>query len=316
MLSNYIGNPFQNLTSRPAISDISNLQCKLSPTFIKNVLFNKEQSVLTQVYLKFSFLKVYIPILAVFLIYLRMIVIDRMNRELFFGFQAILFSVFLILVPPMPGWYMWILPFLVVFYMNIRSNRKINFLIFSLLNVMYLFYFVFAHDTPITDLSLLGKSLDFVKMKNPIAKNITFTILFTVHAYVIYYIYFIALKGNSLYKRKNSSFIIGISGDSGSGKSTLVNIFLNLFGENKVLALECDGDHKWNRADENWKNYTHLNPIANYLYRQANDIEQLKAGKSVFRTEYNHKTGLFDAPHKVLPKPYILVTGLHALYLP
>ncbi|MGN0740812.1 MAG: hypothetical protein ACI4LX_11645 [Treponema sp.] len=288
----------------------------LSDGFVKNVLFNQEQSVLTQVSLNFASLKIYIPILAVLLIYLRLIVIARMNRELFFGFSAILFSVFLILLPPMPGWYMWILPFLVVFYIDIRSNRKINFLIFSLLNLMYLFYFVFAHDTPITDLSLLGKSLDFIKTQNPMIKNICFTMMFAVHAYIIYYIYFTALKGNSLYKRQNASFVIGISGDSGSGKSTLVGIFKALLGENKILALECDGDHKWNRADENWNQYTHLNPVANYLYRQANDIEQLRAGKSIFRTEYNHSTGLFDAPHKVLPKPYILVTGLHALYLP
>ena len=288
----------------------------LSDGFIRNVLFNQEQSVLTQVALNFAFLKLYIPILAVLLIYLRMIVIARMNKELFFGFSAILFSVFLILVPPMPGWYMWILPFLVVFYVDIRSNRKVNFLIFSLLNLMYLFYFVFAHDTPITDLSFFGKSLDFIKTQNPLAKNISFTMLFAVHAYIIYYIYFVALKGNSLYKRQNASFVIGISGDSGSGKSTLVGIFKNLFGENKILALECDGDHKWTRSDENWKTYTHLNPIANYLYRQAGDIEQLKSGKSVLRTEYNHETGAFDEPRKVFPKPYILVTGLHAFYLP
>ena len=287
-----------------------------SEGFIKNVIFNREQSVLTQVFLIFTSLRIYIPILAVLLIYLRMIVVARVNRELFFGFTAILFSVFLLLVPPMPGWYLWVLPFLVVFYIDIRSNRNINFLIFSLLNAMYVVYFIFAHDTPLTDLSFCGKSLDFIKVNNAVFKNVCFTMLFAVHAYVIYYIYCTALKGNSLYKRQNTSFIIGISGDSGSGKSTLVSIFKNLFGENKVLTLECDGDHKWSRSDENWKKYTHLNPIANYLYRQANDISQLRSGKSVFRTEYNHSTGQFDAPHKVLPKPYILVTGLHALYLP
>lgn len=287
-----------------------------SDGFINNVLLNQEQSVLTKISLDFASLKIYIPILAVLLIYLRMTVVARMNRELFFGFSAILFSVFLILVPPMPGWYLWVLPFLVVFYIDIRSNRNINFLVFSLLNVMYLLYFLFAHDTPLVDLSFLGKSLDFIKINNIVFRNICFTMLFAVHVYVIYYIYCTALKGNSLYKRQNTSFIVGISGDSGSGKSTLVSIFKSLFGNNKILTLECDGDHKWNRADENWKVFTHLNPIANYLYRQANDIAQLRTGKSVFRTEYNHTTGEFDSPHKVLPKPYILVTGLHSLYLP
>ncbi|MBQ9239329.1 MAG: hypothetical protein IJ191_08485, partial [Treponema sp.] len=234
-----------------------------SEGFVKNVLFNQEQSVLTQIALDFALLKIYIPILAVLLIYLRMIIVARMNKELFFGFSAILFSVFLILVPPMPGWYLWVLPFFVMFYIDIRSNRNINLLIFSLLNVMYILYFVFSHDTHLIDLSFCGKNLDCIKIKSQELKNICFTILFAVHAYVVYYIYCTALKSNSLYKRQNTSFIIGISGDSGSGKSTLVSIFKSLFGNNKILTLECDGDHKWSRSDENWKNYTHLNPIAN-----------------------------------------------------
>lgn len=127
-----------------------------SDGFVKNVLFNKEQSILTQIVFDFTSLKVYIPILAVLLIYMRIFVVARMNKELFFGFSAILFSVFLILVPPMPGWYVWVLPFLVVFYIDIQSNRTINFFIFSLLNLMYVLYFVFAHDTALTDLSFLG----------------------------------------------------------------------------------------------------------------------------------------------------------------
>ncbi len=284
--------------------------------FLHNVLLNKEQSVLTRIALDFSSLKIYIPILAVLLIYLRMSVISRMNDELFFGFSTILFSVFLILVPPMPGWYVWILPFLVVFYIDIRSNRQINFLIFSLLNLIYILYFIFAHKTEYTDLYLLNKSLDFLKIQDATIKNILFTALFAVHAYIIYYIYNTALKGNILYNRQNASFVIGISGDSGSGKSTLIKIFESIFGEKQILTIECDGDHKWNRSSENWQKYTHLNPIANFLYRQAKDIAQLKEGKSVFRTEYNHETGCFSEAHKVLPKPYILVTGLHSLYLP
>ena len=284
--------------------------------FVKNVLFNREQAVLTQVSLDFASLRIYIPVLAVILIYLRMVVVARVNRELFFGFSAILFSVFLILVPPMPGWYLWILPFLVVFYIDIPSNRRINFLIFSLLNALYAFYFVFAHDTPLTDLSFCGKSLDCLKAGSAAFKNTCFTMLFAVHAYVVYYIYCVALRGNSLYRRQDAPFIIGISGDSGSGKSTLVSIFKNFLGGNNILALECDGDHKWDRSDENWKSYTHLNPVANYLYRQADDIARLRAGRSVLRTEYNHATGRFDGPHKVLPRPYILVAGLHSLYLP
>lgn len=284
--------------------------------FLHNVLLNREQAVLTRIAFDFTSLQIYIPVLAVLLIYLRMLVVSRMNDELFFGFSAILFSVFLILVPPMPGWYVWVLPFLAVFYIDLRSNRQVNFLIFSLLNLLYVLYFVFAHRTDYTDLFFLGRTLDFLKTGDEIIRNMLFTALFAVHAYIIYYIWCTALKGNSLYMRQNASFVIGISGDSGSGKSTLISIFRNFFGGKSILTIECDGDHKWNRDDRNWQHFSHLNPIANFLYRQAQDVLQLKSGKSVFRREYNHADGMFSPPHKVLPKPYILVTGLHALYLP
>ncbi len=284
--------------------------------FLTGVLLNKEQSVLTKISFDFVTLKVYIPILAMLLIYLRMMVTFRVNDELLYGFSAVLFSVFLILVPPMPGWYVWVLPFLVIFYIDINSNRFTNFLVFSLLNFLYLLYFFVAHKTDLTDLYFFEKSFDFLKVQNQDVRNMFFTALFSVHVYVVYYIYSVALKGNSLYRRQNSPFVIGISGDSGSGKTTLISIFKTLFGEKKILTVECDGDHKWARDNENWKRFTHLNPLANFLYRQANDIALLKSGKSVFRSEYNHKTGDFDSPCKVLPKPYILVTGLHSLYLP
>ena len=56
---------------------------------------------------------------------------------------------------------------------------------------------------------------------------------------------------------------IAITGDSGTGKTTISNILKELFSDSFVL--ECDRYHKWERNDENWKKYTHLNPDANYI---------------------------------------------------
>lgn len=288
----------------------------LCPGFINNVIFNAEQSVLTKVFIDFNNLRIFVPILVISLIYLKFFTISRVNMELLYGFSMLLFSVFLLLIPPMPGWYVWIVPFLVVFYIDVRTDRKMNFLIYGLLNTSYVLFFVFAHKTNKVDLYFINTSLDFIKIQNNEFCNLIYTFLVAVHVYVVWYIYKISLRSNVLYKMQNKPFVVGISGDSGSGKSTLTKLFNSLFGTKNILLIECDGDHRWGRGDENWKEYTHLNPKANFLYRQANDIELLKAGNSVLRTEYNHDTGKIDQPHKVLPKPYILVTGLHSLYLP
>lgn len=108
----------------------------------------------------------------------------------------------------------------------------------------------------------------------------------------------------------------GIAGDSGAGKSRLLLMLDELLSENRILNIEGDGDHKWERGNKNWKDMTHLNPQANYLYRQAEDIRILRDGNAVKRADYDHNTGTFTSKKKFSPKPYIVMCGLHSLYLP
>lgn len=110
--------------------------------------------------------------------------------------------------------------------------------------------------------------------------------------------------------------IIGIAGDSATGKSTFVELIKNNILKDKVLLLEGDDDHKWERQNEHWKKFTHLNPKANFLFRQALDIKKLKNWNIISRVRYNHVTGTFSKKKIVYPKKYIIINGLHVLYLP
>ena len=89
-----------------------------------------------------------------------------------------------------------------------------------------------------------------------------------------------------------------------------------LLSEDHILNIEGDGDHRWERGDANWKEMTHLNPRANYLYRQAEDLRVLRGNNAVKRADYDHNTGTFTAKRKLMPRPYIIMCGLHSLYLP
>ena len=71
---------------------------------------------------------------------------------------------------------------------------------------------------------------------------------------------------------------------------------------NKVVEIEGDGEHKWERNDKNWKKYTHLDPKANYMHKQADAINSLKNNKTIFRKQYDHSTGKFTVPLKVIKK--------------
>ena len=83
----------------------------LSDGFRELVLFNAEQSILTQVILRFSTVEVYLPFFAVSIIYLVTLGINIINRELLISLCSAVFAVFLALCPPMPGWYVWIVPY-------------------------------------------------------------------------------------------------------------------------------------------------------------------------------------------------------------
>ena len=60
--------------------------------FIRLVLFNKEQSVLTKNFFDYGIVKVYIPILMITLLYLKIIQLGKINRDFLFCMSGILWS--------------------------------------------------------------------------------------------------------------------------------------------------------------------------------------------------------------------------------
>ena len=78
--------------------------------------------------------------------------------------------------------------------------------------------------------------------------------------------------------------------------------------------MECDRYHKWERHNENWKTYTHLNPDANFVSKMQADVFNLKIGNSIFQVDYDHNTGKFKQPEKIENADNIIVCGLHSLY--
>lgn len=284
--------------------------------FENGVVFNNEQLTLFSLYFPYGVLKLYLSLLAIVIIYLFIFNINIINRDLLYGFCGTIFAVFLTLCVPMPGWYVWIVPFVSVFI--VRVNLRFDSVIYSLaMHICYLIYFVFFHfKNGICDLYFLNISCSFLKVNNPVLRNISFTLLTGTLLYLIFLIYKFGITQSGYYRFRNKSFVIGICGDSGTGKSTLQELFSGMFKTNNILCIEGDGDHKWERGNENWKDYTHLDPKANYLYRQAMDIIKLKNGQDVKRVNYDHSTGKFTNSETIHTKKFIIFSGLHTLYLP
>ncbi len=288
----------------------------MSEGFTKTVLLNAEQSVLTKVFLRFDSVALYVPIAAVFFIYLLTFRITYMNRELFLNLCGIVFAVFLAFCPPMPGWYVWIVPFVTLFFTSINEEKYKNIILYVALNGLYLIYFVFLHNRGYVDLYFLKYSLASLKYDDPLLSNGIFTLLSALLIYLLVAMYRLGVASNNFYKRRNVPFTIGIAGDSGAGKTTMIDVVEKGLGVANILYIEGDGDHRWERGNRSWDDYTALNPKANYLYRQAKDLADLQSGTSIKRVDYDHNTGRFTEPKRFRSKKYIILCGLHALYLP
>ena len=284
--------------------------------FVNMVLFNKEQSAIDNVYIEYGSAHLLLCVLVLLFIYFQAFHINQMNRDLLISMAGLLFSVFLAFVPAMPAWFVWVVPFFMLYLAGLSVNRGKMVMVYGAFNSMYLLYYVCFHATQFTDLSFLGKNLDGLKIADEGVRNIVFTLMVGIFLILVVSMYLYGVNSNSYYRRRNRPFTIGIAGDSGAGKSRLLVMLGELLSENSILNIEGDGDHKWERGNDNWNGMTHLNPQANYLYRQAEDLRVLRGNNSVKRVDYDHSTGTFTAKKRMLPKPYIVMCGLHSLYLP
>ncbi len=286
-----------------------------SPGFQAMVLHNPRQSQIFESYIDIGSLHIFLPVLAACMAYVRFAMYTKINTDLLDAFLNIVFALFVALIVPAPGWYVWIAPFLSLFM--IKYSRRDNRIVPAglALYVVYIIYFVFFHKFDYPALIFCGRPVDLFIAGEHLS-SLAFTLLEATLFANIVFCYRIGVRSNSIYKREKA-VVIGIGGDSGAGKSTLladIKMLLN----NNVVELEGDADHKWARGDANWKgqDLTHLDPKANFLHRQADTLFNLKRGRAVERVDYDHGTGAFTSARLIEPRDFIVLSGLHTFYLP
>ena len=82
-----------------------------------------------------------------------------------------------------------------------------------------------------------------------------------------------------------------------------------------TTVIHGDDMHRWERGNENWLEFTHLNPKANYLHQELRHLALLKEGRRVLRRSYDHANGQFVASSERKANKLVIFEGLHAFYL-
>jgi uridine kinase/Gpi18-like mannosyltransferase len=303
---------------------IFNYQYLQSKGFIEIVLKTKEEFKVFDLVVSYtpSLVLYVIPVIFVVLLF-RFYTFKRYSRNLFMVFLGFSFFALTLCIPPMQGWYFWVIPFAIYFYVQANTEER---LLLYVLSAAYFIYFAcieksdyFAVFAASSDtISALPNLYAFathhgIAMSRVI--NVAFTFLQGVLLLNMYFIYRKGIEQYTKYKMYYKPFLIGVSGDSGSGKTTLAQLMEDVFAPRNVSIVAGDDMHKWERGHDMWQKYTHLDPMANDLHTDINHVHYIKNGGSVMRKHYDHSTGTFTELKKYEAKRLVIFEGLHTLFL-
>ncbi|CAB3829871.1 Uridine kinase [Achromobacter denitrificans] len=237
--------------------------------------------------------------------------VRRFNFDLLCAMLCIAFLMTVLLTPAAPGWFIWVLPFLVIYQAS--SDRIANALV-CLFSCLYVATSLLADINAKEAIASLFGTPVFTLLPRGI--SIVHTALVATGVVLAVRIWREGVSRNDFFRFSRRPFVLGIAGDSGAGKDTYSDALKGLFGDHSVATLSGDDYHLWDRQRPMWQVMTHLNPMANDIEAFANDLVALTDGKSIQSRHYDHKSGRMSKPFKIDSNDFIFASGLHALYLP
>jgi uridine kinase len=241
--------------------------------------------------------------------------VRRLNFDLFQAITGMTFLLIVLMIPASPGWFVWSIPFLVLY--QAMSGRIAILLIgaFSALYVLSTLLVMPLQFANSRDFDL-SNALHMTEQLGSNAVSLLHTFMLTIGIILAIRIWREAISRNDFFRLSRKPFVIGIAGDSGAGKDTFSDSITALFGGHSVVKLSGDDYHLWDRQKPMWQVMTHLNPMANDLEGFCRDLVSLTDGKSIQPKHYDHTTGKMSKPFRINSNDFIIASGLHALYLP
>jgi uridine kinase len=240
--------------------------------------------------------------------------VRRISFSLLLSLLGLGFFLVLLLTPAAPGWFLWLVPFLVFAQVSSGPPGALLGVLFSLLFVG--FNLLMASGALILPwgIDLSAPLSEHLLTDGSRLPSLAATCLTAVGIVLAVRMIREGIQRNDYYRLSRAPLMIGIAGDSGAGKDTLAEALEDLFGAPSVAHLSGDDYHLWDRNQPMWQVTTHLNPRANDLDKFNDDALALADGRAVAVRHYSHTTGRYGHPLRVEPRDIVLVSGLHALY--
>lgn len=290
--------------------------------YISMVYYNAEQVKLfaSALPIKDNYALLIIPALYLLLL-IRFSHYWQLNRDLLLMYLGFSFGLITIFIAANQGWYYWCLPFFIYFLIKENKYTKLPFV------AIHLFYFIFFALIPASDYAsvwqLWGSIGNYTYYNYLTSQGFNITLIINLASTLLqasviafcYYLYKYGIAQVQYRKMLHQPYLIGIAGDSATGKSTLAAGLQALFNPNNSTIVSGDDMHKWERGNDKWNTYTHLNPSANNLHLNLQHTIQFIKGNTIQRDEYSHVTGKFNKAKLVKTNKIMILEGLHSYYL-
>ncbi|RDZ26739.1 hypothetical protein [Lysobacter silvisoli] len=240
----------------------------------------------------------------------------RISFELLIASTGLSFFLVVLGTPAPPGWYLWLVPFLVAHQLQGDRSARVLAGGFSLLLIAMHVFISSGATAPLLGWNPAPAVAAVAARIDPHVHSLWMTLVVASGLVLIVQMLRERIARNDYYRIAQKPLVLGIAGDSGSGKDTLSRALAGMFGEHSVVHVSGDDYHIWDRYAPMWKGLTHLNPRANDLQRFNDDVLALMDGKAIVCRRYDHGAGRFEAPSLLPKNDVIIASGLHALHFP
>ena len=240
----------------------------------------------------------------------------RMSFGLLMASLGLGFFLVLILSPASPGWFLWVVPLLVMHQVQSGRSAIIMTAVFSVLLIVFNLLHSSGAVIRFIDADFTEPLINTFDSISDQQLSLILTALLAVGALLAYRMAKDGIRESDFFGLRSRPFILGISGDSGVGKDNLADAIQGLFGSHSVAHISGDDYHLWDRDQPLWQTTTHLNPRANDLAAMTSSVIDLSESRSISINHYDHSIGRFAETSSLSHNDFVVVSGLLVFYIP
>ena len=240
--------------------------------------------------------------------------LERITFDLFIMSIGLGFFVLLLLLPPSPGWYLWILPFLVFYQLKCPSDYLFISLPFYLTYVI--FYSFYSQGSVPIFLENNLFSLSSYTFESQKIYSILFTILQASGLLICIRMFTYGIARNNFFSFGKKPLLVGISSINNSDLE-LSHLLSNLFGKSFCKTISQDNYCKIsNKNNLKINNFNKLdNPNIYFLNKFSSDVLSLR--NNDYKYQRNKEDSFLNIKNSrdKLKYSFLFIVGQHYLFM-